>query len=69
MKYLFITEEGNGYFCNCCRRESTSEHTMDFESEEELTKYIESYNKDWKTNDSRIIKAYKLAEEDPVFES
>ena len=70
MKYLIITKDGNGYHCGCCRNEWESHDTMEFDSDEELKKYIEEYNKEngkdqW--SDTRIISAYKLAEDTLVW--
>jgi len=71
MKYLIITEDGNGYHCSCCRRTSKHHETMEFDSDQELKNYIESYNnvyKDDKWNiDSRITTAYKLSDDNPIY--
>lgn len=68
MKHYLITyENGNEYFCHCCRQTWKVSETMEFESEEELKTYIDNYNKDWKTNDSRIVTAYELASPTPIF--
>lgn len=71
MKYLIITEDGNGYHCGCCRRTWQSHETMEFGSEQELKEYIERHNKLYDENrydnDSRIVEVYKLADDKPVY--
>lgn len=72
MKYLIITKEGNGYHCSCCRRDWSTHETMEFDTDEELKEYIKNYNKGYEENrwenDSRISKAYKLADDEPVWD-
>ena len=45
---------------------------MEFDTDEELKEYIKNYNKGYEENrwenDSRISKAYKLADDEPVWD-
>lgn len=72
MTYMLIYKNGNGYHCGCCRREYEDHDTIGFESEEDLKKHIEEYNKRYDDNrwdnDSRIIKAYQLTSDDPIWD-
>lgn len=46
MKYMMIYEQGNGYFCGCCRRTYQDHETMEFENDEACLEYVKTYNGD-----------------------
>lgn len=68
--YLIQYEEGNGYYCNCCRSTWRVDEVLEFESDDKAKEYCDNYNKS-KTpdRDSEIIGVYVLAEEKPIFEN
>ena len=72
MKYLILTREGNGYHCSCCRRTWETHETMEFDSDDKLKEYIKNWNDGYNEtrleNDSKIIKAYQLMNDEPVWE-
>lgn len=69
-KYLFIFQHDNGYNCSCHREEWETHDTMEFASDAEMEQYVEKYNKDMKPQErnTRIIEAYKLAPDSPIWQ-
>ena len=73
MKYLILTREGNGYHCSCCRRTWENHETMEFDSDDMLKEYIKNWNNGYNENrwenDSEITKAYRLDDDNPIYDN
>lgn len=66
--YLIIYENGNGYYCNCCRKTWITTSTMEFKNDEEAKSFVESYNKNNdRGKDSEITAIYPLANINPIY--
>lgn len=68
MKYLLITKRGNGYHCGCCREEYEDHRIEEFDTEKDMKKYCKIHNDNWQKNDEKILFAYKLENEIPVYQ-
>lgn len=66
--YLIIYENGNGYFCSCCRNTWINTETKEFESDTEAKDFATSYNKqNDKERDSKVENIYALSDNNPIF--
>jgi len=61
MKYILINENGNGYYCGCCRKTWQSHDITEFDSDEDCKTHIKTHNELPSTDhDSTITEAYQM---------